>query len=201
MTRLLHLNTSIFGDDGQSSQLANRFVEELKTRTDDLEVTVRDLGADPIPHLTAATFQAALTPKENRTDEQQQAAALADTLVDELVAADVIVLGLPMYNFNVPSALKAWFDHVARAGATFRYTENGPEGMLADGKQVYVFAARGGVYTGTDMDVQTPYVKQFFGLLNITDVEFVYAEGLNLGEESKLEALEAAANRLQSLAA
>lgn len=201
MTQLLHLNTSIFGDEGQSSKLANQFVSELESRTENLMVTRRNFADTPIPHLTAEVFNATLTPADDRTGDQKEAAKLADTLIEELLEADVIVIGLPMYNFNVPSMLKAWFDHVARAGTTFKYTESGPVGLLDNAKKVYVFAARGGVYEGTDNDVQTPYVKQFLGLLNITDIEFVYAEGLNLGEDSKNEALESAARRLERMAA
>ncbi len=201
MTNLLQLNTSIFGQGGQSSQLADQFVGELQSRVTGLTVTKRDLAAEPVPHLTAEVFQAAITPAADRTHDQNEAAALADTLIEELVAADVIVLGLPMYNFSVPSSLKAWFDHVARAGATFRYTETGPQGLLDSNKKVYVFATRGGIYADTDHDFQAPFVKQFFGLLNITDVEFVYAEGLAFGEDSKNAAMEAASGQLQQLAA
>lgn len=199
MKNLLQLNTSIFGGDGQSSRLANAFVEQMRA-SESFNVTFRDLGAEPVPHLTAEAAGAALTPRAERTPEQQAQAALADTLIDELAAADVIVLGLPMYNFSVPSALKAWFDHVARAGTTFRYTAAGPEGLLGD-KKLYVFAARGGTYAGTDADLQTPYIRQFFGLLGIEDIEFVYAEGLNLGEDSKQAALAKADNELRDLAA
>ena len=199
MRNLLQLNTSIFGADGQSSRLANAFVEQMRA-SESFNVTFRDLGAEPVPHLTAEVAGAALTPIAERTPEQQAKAALADALIDELAAADVIVLGLPMYNFSVPSALKAWFDHVARAGTTFRYTESGPEGLLGD-KKVFVFAARGGTYAGTDADLQTPYIRQFFGLLGIEEVEFVYAEGLNLGEDSKQAALAKADTELRDLAA
>ncbi len=199
MKNLLQLNTSIFGADGQSSRLADAFVEQLRT-AEAFDLTFRDLGADPVPHLTAAVAGAAMAPLAERTPAQRAEAALADTLIDELAAADVIVLGLPMYNFSVPSALKAWFDHVARAGTTFRYTASGPEGLLGD-KKVYVFAARGGTYAGTDADLQTPYIRQFFGLLGIEDIEFVYAEGLNLGEDSKQAALAKADTELRDLAA
>jgi FMN-dependent NADH-azoreductase len=120
-------------------------------------------------------------------------AAFSDALIDELRAADVIVLGLPMYNFGVPSSLKAYFDHVARAGVTFRYTEKGAEGMLK-GKKAYVFATRGGLYAGTPADTQTTYVRDFLRFIGIDDVEFVYAEGLAMGEAPKENAL-AAANR------
>jgi len=110
--------------------------------------------------------------------------AYSDTLIDELKQADVIVIGLPMYNFGVPSQLKAYFDHIARAGVTFKYTEKGPVGLLT-GKKVYVFAARGGLYAGTPLDTQTSYVRDFLRFLGMTDVEFVYAEGLAISPQSK----------------
>ncbi len=131
---------------------------------------------------------------------QAQVAAESDALVAELRAADVIVIGLPMYNFGVPSTLKAYFDHVARAGVTFRYTAQGPEGLL-EGKKAYVVATRGGKYSGTPQDLQSAYVRQFLGFVGITEVEFVYAEGLALGDESRAAALAEAGGRLQRLAA
>jgi FMN-dependent NADH-azoreductase len=121
-------------------------------------------------------------------------------LIEELRNADVIVLGLPMYNFGVPSTLKAYFDHVARAGVTFKYTAQGPVGLLT-GRKVYVLATRGGRYAGTALDSQTDYVRQFLGFLGITDVEFVYAEGLALGEEAKAAALSEVENQISMLAA
>ena len=124
--------------------------------------------------------------------------AYSNRLIDELRRADVIVLGLPMYNFGVPSTLKAYFDHVARAGETFRYTENGPVGLLT-GKKVYVFAARGGRYAGTPSDAQTGYVRQFLGFLGIEDVEFVYAEGLAVDEASKQSALSQAHSAIDGM--
>ena len=127
---LLQLNTSLFSDAGQSSQLADRFVAGRKALDRELNVVVRDLARTPVPHLTAERFQAFLAKPEARTPEQQAIVAQSDALIDELEAADTIVIGLPMYNFGVPSMLKAYFDHVARAGVTFRYTETGPVGLL-----------------------------------------------------------------------
>jgi FMN-dependent NADH-azoreductase len=144
-------------------------------------VVVRDLAKEPVPHIDAARFGAFVAWPAARTPEQQEVVDYSDALIDELERADVIVLGLPMYNFGVPSTLKAYFDHVARAGVTFRYTETGPVGLL-DGKKVYVFAARGGVYAGTARDTQTQYVRNFLALIGLTDVDFVYAEGLAVSE-------------------
>jgi len=135
-----------------------------------------------------------------RTPEQQAFIDESDRLVEEISDAQVVVIGLPMYNFGIPSNLKAYFDQIARAGITFRYTDNGPEGLLT-GKKVYVFAARGGMYAGTPLDSQTSYVRDFLGFLGMNEVEFVYAEGLNMGETAKETALAKAKLRLSALVA
>jgi len=194
MKSILHLTSSIFGEGGQSSRLAKEFVAaQLGAR-----VIERDLARDPVPHLDAGRFGAFLSKPEGRTPAQQQVLDESDALIAELRAADTIVLGLPMYNFGVPSQLKAWFDHVARAGATFKYTDKGSVGLLT-GKQAYVFAARGGLYAGTPKDTQTAYVRDFLAFLGITDVKFVYAEGLAISEASKRESLAAARDALRAL--
>ena len=202
-TSYLQINASLFGDASQSAQLGARFVAELaRSRgvSQSSRVAVRDLAREPVPHQTAERFTALITPAEQRTPEQARVAAESDALIAELRAADVIVLGLPMYNFGVPSTLKAYFDHVARAGVTFRYTANGPVGLL-QGKKAYVIATRGGRHAGTPSDLQSAFVRQFLGFVGITDVEFVYAEGLALGEESRAAALADAGRQLQQLAA
>jgi len=200
MTTLLKINASLFSTQGQSSQLAERFVAARLAATPGLKVISRDLGAEPVPHLDAARFLSFLAKPEERSAEQQAVVAYSDALIEELRQADEIVIGLPMYNFGVPSTLKAWFDHIARAGVTFRYTATGPEGLLT-GKKVTLFAARGGLYAGTPKDSQTTYVRDFLAFIGITDVEFVYAEGLNMGDESKAAALTAAHDKLAELAA
>ncbi|HKJ94035.1 MAG TPA: NAD(P)H-dependent oxidoreductase [Gammaproteobacteria bacterium] len=200
MATLLQLNSSLFGDDGRSSRLADAFVERWRERNPGGRVMRRDLSESTVPHLTQERFAAALTVQEERTAEQTREAAQADALIDELLEADVLVIGIPVYNFNVPSTLKAWFDHVARAGTTFRYTPEGPQGLLA-GKRAYVFATSGGKYSGTAADFYTPYVKHFLGFLGIDDVEFTYAEGLAMGEETSRAAIEAASRRIEVLAA
>jgi FMN-dependent NADH-azoreductase len=198
MKTLLVLKSSIQSDAGESSRLADAFVASWKTREPGGRVIVRDLAEDPVPHLTAERFGAFLAKPEERTVEQQSAVDDSDRLIDELEQADVIAIGLPFYNFGVPSTLKAYFDHVARAGVTFRYTPQGAVGMLT-GKKVYVFAARGGQYAGTALDSQTPYVRQFLGFLGLTDVEFVYAEGLALGADAKEAALTRARKIVENL--
>ena len=201
MTTLLQLNSSIHNGGGQSSQLANKFVAAFKANHPDVEVIKRDLaGAGAIPHLTAERFGAFLTKPESRTAMQLSDVAISDALIEELQRADVIVLGLPLYNFGIPSSLKAYFDHVARAGITFKYTEKGPVGLLT-GKKVYVFAARGGMYVGTPLDTQTGYVRDFLRFLGLNDVEFVYAEGLAISPESKATSLANAAALIDQLAA
>ncbi len=195
---LLQLNTSIFSDAGQSSRLADRFIAGRQTVDPALNVVVRDLARDPIPHLTAERFQAFLAKPDARTPEQQAIVAESDALIRELEGADTIVLGLPMYNFGIPSQLKAYFDHVARAGVTFRYTEKGPVGLLT-GKKAYVFATRGGLYAGTPRDTETAYIREFLAFVGITDVEFVYAEGLAISDTSKQASLARAASAIERL--
>jgi FMN-dependent NADH-azoreductase len=185
---ILQINSSIFSGAGQSTGLADQFVARLRAQNLGARLTVRDLASDPVPHLDAARFGAFLAKPEERTPAQQAVAAYSDTLIDELRRADVVVLGLPLYNFGLPSTLKAYFDHVGRAGVTFRYTEKGPVGLLT-GKKVYVFAARGGFYAGTPNDSQTPYVRAFLSFLGMSDVEFVYAEGLAVSEASKQQGI------------
>ena len=163
MTTLLQINSSMFSAGGQSSRLADQFVTAWRASNPGAEVIVRDVDRDAVPHLDAERFGAFLAKPEDRTAAQQAVVDYSDTLIDELKRADVIVLGLPMYNFGVPSMLKAYFDHIARAGVTFRYTEKGPVGLLT-GKKAYVFATRGGLYAGTPRDTQTTYVRDFLAL-------------------------------------
>lgn len=193
---ILQINSSLNGENSQSSRLAARFV----AAQNGARVTVRDLAAEPVPHLDGARFGAFIAKPEERTAEQEAVVAYSDALIAELKRADVIVLGLPLYNFGVPSQLKSWIDHVARAGQTFRYTANGPEGLLK-GKKAYVFATRGGVYAGTALDTQTSYVRDFLAFIGITDVEFVYAEGLAISDESREGALGKAREQIDRLAA
>ena len=199
METLLQIRASLFSDKGQSSQLADRFVANWRRANPEGRVTVRDLALEPVPHLDAARFGAFLAKPEDRTEQQAAVVAYSDRLIGELKAADVIVLGLPLYNFGVPSMLKAYFDHIARAGVTFRYTETGPVGLLV-GKQAFVFAARGGLYAGTPRDTQTPYVRDFLRFLGIADVQFTYAEGLNIGPAVKEASIAKARAQIDQLA-
>lgn len=198
MKTVLQINSSLFGDQGQSSRLAASLIERLVEPGD--RVIHRDLAAEPVPHLTAERFAAFLTAAADRSESQRAVAAYSELLIDELRSADVVVLGLPMYNFGVPSSLKAYFDHIARSGLTFRYTAQGPQGLLT-GKKAYVMAARGGLYRGTPLDTETTYVRDFLAFVGMTDVEFVYAEGLAISEETKVTALDAANSSIALLAA
>jgi FMN-dependent NADH-azoreductase len=198
MKTLLKLDSSIFGKNGASSRLTEAFVARWLAAHPGARVIERDLAADPVPHLTAEAFAGFSAKPGERSPAQQAAVEVSDALIEELRRADVLVLGLPMYNFGVPSTLKAYFDHIGRAGETFRYTRSGPEGLLT-GKQAFVFAARGGVYAGLPGDTETSYVRQFLSFLGITDIEFVYAEGLAKSDASRAAALESAARAIAEL--
>jgi FMN-dependent NADH-azoreductase len=201
MTQLLQINASINNDNGQSTQLARQFVAAYREGHPDTKVVIREIAtADPVPHLTGERFGALIAKPEERTAAQHAVVAYSDALIEELRQADVIVIGLPMYNFGVPSQLKAYFDHIARAGVTFKYGANGPEGLLT-GKKVYVFAARGGLYAGTALDTQTSYVRDFLAFLGMKDVQFVYAEGLAVSAEHRKTGLERAAAEIAKHAA
>lgn len=196
MSTLLKIQSSIFNGQGQSSALVKKFAEGWQAQHPHGKVVSRDLAENPVPHLNLARFQAFTVASAERTEDQHRVIAYSDALIDELKNADVIVFGIPMYNFNIPSVLHAYFDHIARAGVTFRYTENGPEGLIT-GKKAYVFISRGGIYG--ENHSQTSFIKQILGFVGITDVEFVYAEGLALNDGDKDERLTAAGNRIDQL--
>jgi FMN-dependent NADH-azoreductase len=196
--KILQIKASVFNGSGQSSRLSDQLVAQLRAQNPGAEVVQRDLVADPVPHLDAARVGAFFAKAEARTAEQKAVIAYSDALIDEVRQADVIVLGLPMYNFGVPSQLKAWFDHLARAGVTFKYTDKGAVGLLT-GKKAYVVATRGGVYGAAQNEFETGFVRQFLGFVGITDVEFVVAEGLALGEESLNKSMAAAHAQVRRL--
>jgi len=184
MKTLLQIKSSIFSDVGQSSQLANEFVARWLLQNPRAKIVVRDLSQSPVPHLTAERFAAFAVEPEKRTPQQIDAVAYSDELIQELREADAIVFGMPMYNFGIPSNLKAYFDHVARAGITFRYTGSGPVGLL-DGKKAYVFASSGGLVAGTPIDTLASYMRLFLGFVGIRDVEVVYADGMAMSADRK----------------
>ena len=190
MKTLLHIKSSIFGDDGQSSQLAEHFVQQWLQKNPQGKVVVRNLVEDNFPHLDAEIVGALMSPVEDRNLEQQRVIDRSDALVAELAQADQIVMGVPMYNFAVPSQMKAYFDLLARAGVTFKYTEQGPVGLLED-KPVYLFATRGGLYRDSGVDFQIPFVKQFLGFIGFKTVEVIYAEGLSMSGQAEISLAQA----------
>ena len=181
--KILQINASARSEGANSTRVANAVVERLRAANPGSSLKVRDLAKEPVPVLDSAELGALFTPAEGRTPEQTASVAARDAVIAEVQEADAIVLGVPMYNFGNPVQLKAWIDAIARAGVTFRYTKSGPEGLLK-GKTAYVALARGGRYRGTPTDAQTPYLKTVLGVLGIADVRFIYAEGLNMGEEA-----------------
>lgn len=184
---ILQVNSSARSEGSASTRLANSIVERLRAENSGARLVVRDLARNPHPVLDEAALGALFTPAEQRTPEQAARVALDDALIAEIQAADAVVLGVPMYNLGVPAQLKNWIDAIARAKVTFQYTANGPEGLLK-GKKVYVALTRGGKYRGTDWDSQVPYLKIVLGFLGMTDITFVYAEGLAMGPEAEQQA-------------
>lgn len=199
MKTVLAIFSSLNGEQGNSSKLANEYLATLE-KNSDVVVKRVDLSSLDLPHLSSDEMQSWMTAAEERTTEQQTLAKRSDDIVEAVQQADEIVLAVPMYNFGVPSSLKAYFDRVARAGITFKYTENGPVGLL-ENKSATVFAARGGIYAGTEFDTQSPFLKHFLGFVGITDVNFVYAEGLAMGEEQAKTAFASASEKIIELSA
>jgi FMN-dependent NADH-azoreductase len=202
MQQLLFVTSSLFGEASKSRLIGTEFVQAWRQAHPGTTLVERVLTAEHMPHLSLAALQGGATPAIERTPAQAAAAALADTLIAEVEAADVIVLAAPMYNFSIASTLKAWLDHIARAGRTFRYTAAGPEGLLR-GKRVFVASARGGFYgTGTPtaaLDFQEPYLRAMLAFLGLTDVTFVHAEGLAINPETAARGLQAAREALAGL--
>jgi FMN-dependent NADH-azoreductase len=184
---ILQINSSARGRDSHSTRLASRIVSALRAEEPGAHLTIRDLGQYPHPALDEAAVGALFTPAEARTPGQAARVAKDDRLIAELQAADIVVLGVPMYNFGIPVQLKNWIDAISRRGVTFRYTEHGSEGLLT-GRKVYVALARGGRYRDTPADSQVPYLKTVLGFLGLTDIGFVYAEGLSMGPDAEREA-------------
>ena len=195
MKNILVINSSISGSNGNS----NKLVQFLLAQLSGAQVTEIDLNAQPLPHLEMSEIGACMTPAAERSSEQKALAARSDELIAKVEAADAIVFGVPMYNFALPSQLKALLDRLARAGVTFKYTETGPVGLLKD-KPVIFALARGGIYANTPADSQVPFLKTFFNFIGLTQLHFVYAEGLNMGPEAAEKGLAAAQQQLSELA-
>jgi FMN-dependent NADH-azoreductase len=195
---ILHVTSSPRGSASYSNRVAANVLDELTARNSGATVTVRDLARDPLPHIGDDFVAATRGPNGPQTDAQRALLARSDELVDELFAADVIVIAAPMINFTIPSNLKAWIDFVARAGRTFRYSEKGPEGLVK-GKQVIIVAARGGVYSqgpANALDFQVPYLKSVLGFIGLTDVEVIEVEGTAYGPEAAEKAVAAATAKM-----
>jgi FMN-dependent NADH-azoreductase len=192
---ILQVNSSarVFENDqgSHSTRLANELSARLLAQNPGATLTVRDLARQPHPVLDEAALGALFTPAEARSAEQAARVALDDALIAEIQAADVVVLGVPMYNFGITALLKNWIDAIARVRVTFQYTEKGPVGLLT-GKTVYAVLSRGGKYRDTPMDSQVPYLKAVLGFLGMTDVHFAYAEGLAMGPDAEAQALASA---------
>ena len=199
---ILQIHSSARAEGSHSTRLVRQIVERLQASLPDpaqAAITVRDLGRTPHPELNEATLQALFTPPEQRTPAQAARVALDDALITELQAADVVVLGVPMYNFGVPAPLKNWIDAISRAKVTFQYTANGPEGLLK-GKKVVIALTRGGQYRNTPADTQVPYLRTVLSFLGMSDIQLVYAEGLAMGPEAEQQALASAQSQIEALA-
>ncbi|MBL4819633.1 MAG: NAD(P)H-dependent oxidoreductase [Gammaproteobacteria bacterium] len=199
MTKLLTLKSSLLGDTSVSNELIDNFIDSLTARGMELETVTRDLSRQGIPHLDGEWLSASSAPATRRTNEQQQKINYADELISELKAAELIVIGAPMYNFMVPTQLKAWIDHVAKAGITFRYTENGSVGLLND-KEVVVVVTSGGIHKTGETDHMRPFLKTVLGFLGLNNVEFAVASGLNMGPETREAGINHAREYLNKIA-
>ena len=199
MSRVLIIESSARQQDSVSRQLTQTFIEQWQAAHPADSISVRDLASQPVPHLDDNLLGGWMKPAEQRTDIEQASLERSNLLTDELLAADVLVLAAPMYNFTIPSTLKAWLDHVLRAGVTFKYTATGPQGLLS-GKRAYVLTARGGIYAGSSSDHQEPYLRQVMAFIGIHDVTFIHAEGMNLGGDFQAKGLDQANAKLAKVA-
>ena len=199
MSRVLVIESSARKEGSVSRQLTAEFLANWKAAHPDDEIVVRDLASEPVPHLDIELLGGWTKPAGQQSETEQAALARSERLTGELLGADVLVLAAPMYNFAIPSTLKAWLDHVLRAGVTFKYTENGPQGLLT-GKRAFVLTARGGIYSGSPLDHQEPYLRQALGFIGIHDVSFIHAEGLNMGGDFQQKGLAKAKEKLAQVA-
>ena len=199
MSRVLIIESSARQQDSFSRQLTRQFISQWQSVHPGDQITVRDLALNPVPHLDADLLGGWMKPEEQRSATEKASLQRSNELTDELLAADVLVMAAPMYNFAIPSTLKAWLDHVLRAGVTFKYTETGPQGLLA-GKKAYVLTARGGIYAGSAADHQEPYLRQVMAFIGIHDVTFIHAEGMNLGGDFQEKGLNHAKAQLSEVA-
>jgi FMN-dependent NADH-azoreductase len=192
---ILHIDSSPLGDNSVSRKFTTQAVEGLKEEHPDATVTRRDFGKDSLPHLSGTVIGAFFTPADKHTDVQAEAIKLSDQMVADLMTADAIVIGVPMWNFSIPSALKAWIDHIVRAGKTFKYGAHGPEGLLPPGKKVILVLSSGGIYsTGplAGLEHQSNYMQSALAFLGLKDVTLVRAEGVAMGPDAVRAAMQTA---------
>ncbi|MDF3931792.1 FMN-dependent NADH-azoreductase [Pseudomonas citronellolis] len=199
MSRVLVIESSARQQGSVSRQLTAEFIANWRAAHPADAIQVRDLALEQVPHLDADLLGGWMKPADQQSAAEQAALQRSNLLTDELLAADVLVLAAPMYNFAIPSTLKSWLDHVLRAGVTFKYTETGPQGLLT-GKRAYILTSRGGVYAGGPLDHQEPYLRQALAFVGIHDVTFVHAEGLNMGAEFADKGLAKAREQLAAVA-
>lgn len=199
MSRVLVIESSARQQGSVSRQLTSDFIAQWLLAHPQDDIQIRDLAKEPVPHLDETLLAGWMKPAEQQNDAEKAAAARSNHLTEEVLAADVLVLAAPMYNFAIPSTLKSWLDHVLRAGVTFKYTETGPQGLLT-GKRAYVLTARGGIYAGSALDHQEPYLRQALAFIGIHDVQFIHAEGLNMGSEFLEQGLAKARAQLAEVA-
>lgn len=195
MPTLLRLDSSLYSSQGVSSQLTDLFTRQWVESHPGTRVIYRDLSVSPPPHLDAVYMAALALKPEQRTREQQQRVDEADVLIAEVRQAEVLVIGLPLYNFGIPSTLKAWFDHISRAGETFYYEETGPVGLLG-GRRVFALSTRGDEVNASARDPQTDHVREILTFLGITDIEFIYAGGLTIDDRSREAGLKEAKTQI-----
>ena len=198
MNQVLRVTTSIVGANSVSSALMEELLDGFRARGEHFQLVDRDFSKQAIPHMDEGWLQALASPEAERNEQQQAQVDFSDRLIAEVQAADTVVIALPMYNFAVPSMLKAWVDHIARAGVTFTYTESGPQGLLQN-KKVFLITAMGGLHAEGESDFVRPYMRQIMGFLGMDDVTMITASGLNMGDEARAAGLAAARTRIQEL--
>lgn len=199
MSRVLIVESSARQQDSVSRQLTRQFIEQWRVAHPSDEISVRDLAVEQIPHLDATLLAGWMKPADQQGADERAALERSNALTNELVAADVLVLAAPMYNFTIPSTLKSWVDHVLRAGITFKYGDTGPQGLLTN-KRAFVLTARGGIHAGSALDHQEPYLRQVLGFIGIHDVTFIHAEGLNMGGDFSAKGLSQAVRQVAQIA-
>lgn len=202
METLLYVRSSLFGEASATRRIADEFIATWQKAHPGAKLIERDLAADATPHLSLETLSSLARPESERSPAQAAAVAYADALIEEVEAAGTIIIAAPMYNFSIPSVLKAWIDHVARAGRTFRYTKAGAQGLLRD-KKVFVITGRGGSYSGESaarsLDFQEPYLRAVLGFLGLDDITFIHIEGLKISPEAAQNGLERARARIREI--